>query len=364
MTSAPPILVMGATGKTGAAVVAELRRRDVTVRAMVRRRDERSERLERGGAEVCVADAFDPSGVEAALRGVRRVYYCPPWHPHMLQSAVVLATVAPAVGVEAIVGLSQWLASPNHPSLASRQNWLVDQLFDQLPGIAHVTISPGFFADNYLALIGFAAQLGVFPMPLGAGRNAPPSNEDIARVVVAALLDPDRHAGKTYRPTGPALLAAADIARSLTVVLGRRVRHIEMPRWMFGKALRVMGPRFGIDGFQQTGLRHYLDEHAQGAFEAGGVTDHVARLTGAAAEDFTTIARRYAAQPGARRSMRNLLGALVDFARIGVTPALDLDGFVAQQQHPSVSRPVLAANSSAWREERNWIVSHAVRTPG
>jgi NAD(P)H dehydrogenase (quinone) len=53
----------------------------------------------------------------------------------------------------------------------------------------------------------FAAHLGVFPLPVAGGRrNAPPSVDDIARVAVAALLDPERHAGKSYRPTGPKLL--------------------------------------------------------------------------------------------------------------------------------------------------------------
>lgn len=47
----PKILVTGATGKTGAAIVADLLRREVPVRAVVRTRDARSERLQRAGAE-------------------------------------------------------------------------------------------------------------------------------------------------------------------------------------------------------------------------------------------------------------------------------------------------------------------------
>ncbi|MEQ1564174.1 MAG: NmrA family NAD(P)-binding protein [Myxococcota bacterium] len=355
----PLVLVMGATGKTGGAVAAQLRSRGVAVRAMVRRRDGRVADLERLGAEIVEADAFDPRAVGEVLRGVQRVYYCPPWHPHMLQSAVVLATAVRRSDVQVVVGLSQWLASSHHPSLATRQNWLADHLFDQLPGVAHATISPGFFADNYLSLIGFASQLGVFPMPLGAGRNAPPSNEDIARVAVAALLDPQRHAGNTYRPTGPALLSGPDMAQILGEVLGRRVRHVEMPRWMFAKALRVMGPRFGLDAFQQTGLRHYLDEHALGAFERGAPTDHVERVAGVPAEDFATIARRYAARPEVKRTVGNFLSAVVDFLRIGVTPALDLDRVVASQAHPPVVGPVLAAESAVWADERDAITHSA-----
>lgn len=113
--SEPLILVTGATGKTGAAVVAHLRARDARVRALVRRPDARSARLQELGAEVAVADLFDPTQVAAALHGVSRLYYLPPWHPYMIQSAVVFATAARRAGVKAVVGLSQWLANPDHP---------------------------------------------------------------------------------------------------------------------------------------------------------------------------------------------------------------------------------------------------------
>ncbi len=76
-----------------------------------------------------------------------------------------------------------------------------------------------------MAGLGLAAQLGLFTMPLGHGRNAPPSNEDIARVVAGALADPTAYAGRSYRPTGPALLDPDEIAAVFGRVLGRRVRY-------------------------------------------------------------------------------------------------------------------------------------------
>src|SRR5262249_51132728 len=84
----------------------------------------------------------------------------------------------------AAVGLSQWLAGPNHPALMSRQLWLIDRMFAALPRIAHTVVNPGFFADSpYLEMMPFAAHLGVFPLPVaGESLNAPPSVDDIARV--------------------------------------------------------------------------------------------------------------------------------------------------------------------------------------
>jgi len=363
--SAPLILVTGATGKTGSAVVEQLRHKNARVRALVRARDRRSERLRGLGAEVVIADMFDPAQVEAAMRGVSRAYYLPPWHPFMVQSAVVFATAARRARVEAIVGLSQWLASPSHPSLATRQNWLVEQVFDLVPQAAHITVNPGFFADNYLAgLTGLAAQLGILPMPAGHGRDASPSNEDIARVVVGTLLDPARHAGRSYRPTGPRLLSADDMAAALGDALGRKVRHVEVPVWMFMKALRVMGPRVGIDRFQQSGLRYYYEEHKRGSWERGAPTTHVRDVAGVEPEDFGTIARRYAARPDTRRTARNLVRALRDVTLIGLTPAPRLDRFERLQQFPQPPTPELAANSAQWAREHAIVGApqHAHRT--
>ena len=68
----PTILVTGATGNTGGAVVSEFLHRGVPVRAMVRSRDARSAALQARGAEVVVADIFDPDQLVAAMHGVQR----------------------------------------------------------------------------------------------------------------------------------------------------------------------------------------------------------------------------------------------------------------------------------------------------
>ena len=185
----PRIIVTGATGKTGSVVVTELLKAGYPVRALVHREDGRSARLKAQGAEIAVADMSDVERVANALKDVQRAYYCPPMDPYMIQGAAAFAVAAKEARLEHIVGMTQWLASPSHPSLMTRQHWLVDRLFSAIPGVAHTIIKPGFFADDYLVTIGASAQLGIFPWMFGNSRNAPPSNEDIARVAVAALME-------------------------------------------------------------------------------------------------------------------------------------------------------------------------------
>jgi NAD(P)H dehydrogenase (quinone) len=345
------VLVTGATGRVGGAVAAQLLERGVPTRALVHRDDARSARLRALGAETVVADMFDVQQVQAAVDGADRLFFNLPYHPHGLDSTVTFAVAARRAGVEAVVALGQWLASPEHPSLMTRHHWLSDRLFQLLPDTAHIAVDPGFFADNYLQVLPIAAQLGVLPMPTGARRNAPPSNEDISRVVVGALLDPHRHDGRAYRPTGPKLLSGTDIADAVGEALGRQVRHIDIPPWMFMRAVRVGAKRLGADMFFESGLRHYVPENALGTWEVGGPTTHVRDVAGVEPEDFLTIARRYVNAADTRRTAGNILREIGGLMLTGFVPMHRLDKFDRRQQHPQPAHPRYSGESVVWRDE-------------
>lgn len=345
----PRIIVTGATGKTGGVVVAEMLKAGYPVRAMVHREDGRSARLKALGAEIVVADMSDAERIFDALRDVQRAYYCPPIDPYMIQGAVAFVTAAKEARVEQVVGLTQWLASPSHPALVTRQHWLVDQLFAMIPGVAHTIVAPGFFADAYLLPIGLAAHLGVVPWMFGNSRNAPPSNEDIARVGVAALMDPARHAGKLYRPTGPQLLGAEDMAKAIGRAVGRSVMVLPTPVWLFLKSARMIGVPTDV----LRNLRYYVEDHRRGAFELGAPTTDVLDVTGRPPEDFETIARRYAALPENRRDFGNWLRQFAQFMIAPLSPGLNTDRYDRELRCPFPSVPQFAPDSKMWRREHN-----------
>ena len=142
--------------------------------------------------------------------------------------------------VEVVVVLSQWLTDPAHRSLHASEKWLSSRVFEWAP-VDTVTVNPGWFADNYMAALEPIAQFGIMAMPLGEGLNAPPSNEDVARVIAGALANPEPHIGKSYRPTGPRLLSPEDIAATYSKVLGRQVRYQNAPLGLFLKVARALG---------------------------------------------------------------------------------------------------------------------------
>ncbi len=345
--SKPRILVTGATGKTGAAVVAQLRAKDVAVRAAVHKLDARSHALHDLGAEVVVCDLYDPDQLVAAATGTQRAYYCPPVQPYMIQSAVAFSIAAQEAKLESIVALTQWLASPAHPALLTRQHWLVDALFSMVPGVAHTIVNPGIFAEPLMMMLPGAANLGTFPNPFGQGRLAPVSNEDMARVVVGSLLDPARHAGKTYHPTGPTVLSVDEMVAIIGRVVGRKVTAMPVSPTMFNKALKSLG----TPPFEVAITHHYAEEVRRGTFEHGSPSEDLFLVAGTRGEDFETIVRRYAVSPKVQRSFGNQVRAVLDFVRLLMTRPYDLEGYVAQQGQPRPPHPELALESKTWRRE-------------
>ena len=344
----PKILVTGATGRTGAAVLSELLKGGYAVRAMVRREDARAAALRAKGVDIAVAEITDMERVLAAMRGVQRAYWLPPYDPAMLTGAAVFATAAREARLEAIVSLSQWLATPAHPAFLTRQHWLADHLFAMLPDVALTIVNPGFFADSpYLSTIGLAAHLGVMPWMFGDSRTAPPSVDDIGRVAAAALMNPERHAGRTYRPTGPTLLSGEDMAGVLSRVFSRTVRLVPTPLWLFVKAAYLYGEPLALLG----SMGHYIEEHRRGAFAIGAPTDDVARVTGLPAESFEAVARRLAALPENRRSASRTLLELARFMWLPFASVPNALRYVRGLHMAAPAAPQYSGESAVWKRE-------------
>lgn len=343
----PKILVTSAAGRTGFATVFELLDKGYPVRAFVRSRDARAQALEKAGAELVFGDLFDFQDLRAALVGVQRAYYCPPFAPNLLQGALLFALAAEEARLEVVALMSQWHPHPSDPSITTREHWIANQLYRWMPSVDVIHINPGLFAFMYMLGLPAIVHMGMLMAPFGEGRNAPPSNEDIARVVAGVLANPGPHIGKSYRPTGPELLSPQDIAGILTSVVGRTVKYQDSSIRMFSKAARALG----FADFEISQVRHYADALRHGAFEVGAPTDHVEIVTGQKPESFESVARRYLADPSLihpRLTNGGKLKAMAFVARMMLARVPDYDRWERDRGHPVLNAPVVATDSGPW----------------
>ncbi len=345
----PKILVTSAAGRTGSAAVLQLLKRGFPVRAFVRRRDGRSQILEQAGAEIMVGDLFDLRDLRKALHGVQRAYHCPPFAANLLNGAMLFAIAAEEAKLEVVALMSGWNPHPTHPSIVTREHWIANQLYRWMPSVDVIHVNPGVFAFLYLLGLPAIVHLGMLVVPFGDGRNAPPSNEDIARVVAGVLANPGPHIGKSYRPTGPELLSPHEIAGTLTNVTGRNVKYKDSSMKMFSKAAKALG----ASEFEIAQMRYYAEEVRHGAFEVGAPTDHVELVTGRKPEPFESIARRYLDNPSLihpRFSKGGKLAALAFMFRMLLSRVPDFDQWERDKGFPVLKEPVLAHESEEWRE--------------
>ena len=153
MSTVHPILVTGAAGRVGGvggAVVEALRRRDLPVRALVHREDERASTLRATGAEVVVADLTRPGDVLRALAGCKRMYFGMSVSAPYLEATVATAASARQHGdLEVFVNMSQMTVSEmsltaTTDSPQHRQGWLAEQALNW-SGLPVVHVRPTVF---------------------------------------------------------------------------------------------------------------------------------------------------------------------------------------------------------------------------
>lgn len=282
----PLTLVMGATGKTGAPVVEQLFERGFPVRAMVRRVDERSDRLAELGAETAIGDFHDLKSLREIMRDVKQIYFCYPPADRLVEATTNVAIAARDAGIEALVNMSQISALEQSKSPLAYQHWQSEQIFDWA-GIGASHIRPTFFAEDMFLFTGASiAAEGKMYLPFGDNKHAPVAAEDIARVVVGMLENPQKYVDERLILTGPKDLTMAEAAQIFSNELGRSVEYVDLPveSW---KNILVSLP--GFDKFLASHLAAVAVDHQNGIFSAE--TDVVSRIGGQAPQSLAEFIR-------------------------------------------------------------------------
>ena len=124
----PTILITGATGTTGSTAINTLLELKVRVRALVHKKDARSEQLRTQGVEIVEGDLSDFDSVSAALKGITGAYFMYPIQvPGILEGTAIFAQAAIEEGVGLTVNMSQIAARKVAKSHASQDHWIAER---------------------------------------------------------------------------------------------------------------------------------------------------------------------------------------------------------------------------------------------
>lgn len=251
------ILVTGAAGKTGRAVIRALAAKGQRVRALVHRDAQRNPVESLGAQEVIVGDMHEESTLRAAAQGARAVYHvCPNIHPDELLIGRVAIAAARAVGVERFVFHSvlhpQIQAMPHHWNklhveealLESQMPYTILQPSNYMQNVL-AGLLPSDYRQNVLAGWRMIVESGVYMVPYSV-KSGTRTNmvdlEDVAHAASVVLTEPG-HLGATYELAGPDILTQTEIAQILGKHLKRQVRVEEqsVEAWMRNAKVVGMG---------------------------------------------------------------------------------------------------------------------------
>ncbi|MFF5827270.1 NAD(P)H-binding protein [Streptomyces bacillaris] len=273
------ILVTGATGNTGSALVTELQTSGAgPLRGLTR--DPARATFPEGG-EAVAGDLTRTDSLEPVLEGVRSLFLVSRMGPDadILDAAV-------RAGVEHVVLVSS-ITVQTHPHLGpAGENSAVERLLKD-SGMAWTILRPTQFASNALWWAETIRKRKTVRAPY-ADTGLPTIHPgDIASVARVALTEPG-HRGQTYALTGPEKITARQQVETIATVLGREVPFTEISRQ---EAHREMAGFLG-------------DEAADAVLDLTGgdvtnellmVRDTVFRITGSPARTFHQWATESAA---------------------------------------------------------------------
>src|SRR3954454_19855447 len=205
------ILVTGANGRPGSAVIREFARQNHPVRALVRDPAKADALRALPGVEVVYGDMLEPETLESALAGVKRVLMISSAGPQMLETQCTFIDAARAAGVEHLVKFSGKDSVDGFDPERFRSSRSHEQIQRYLlaSGMPWTVLRPSQFMQVYFEEVPDIAAHGELRLPLGATTMAPIDIDDIARIAYAALTTPG-HEGKTYPMTGPEALTMDD----------------------------------------------------------------------------------------------------------------------------------------------------------
>jgi uncharacterized protein YbjT (DUF2867 family) len=253
------LLLTGATGLVGSALLPRLLADGTEVRCLVR--DPRRLGAQRVRVQIALGDLTDPPSFRNALRGVQTVVHLAASirdQPHgSIEELNGIATwrmveAAERQGVERFVFFSALGASSHHRTRLLRAKALAEQAVSEA-GLASIVFAPSIVyapGDPWLTLLERLALLPLMPVS-GSGRAVfqPIWAEDVADCVVAALRDERAATHSRYELAGPETLSHNEMVRTLLRSLNRTRPLVHVPTPIVSRSLRVLERLAGPSAF-------------------------------------------------------------------------------------------------------------------
>lgn len=223
------ILITGAAGKTGKAILHVLTRRGTPVRAFVHTQQQRYDLKQFGVSNVMVGDLRNTDSLKEAMQGISKIYYiCPNITPDEVAIGQNLIDLAINNGVSRFV-----YHSVLHPQVeAMPHHWqkmrMEEKLFES--GLEFTILQPCAYMQNILQNWKSIVDDGIYAVPYAtSARISIIDLEDVAEVA-ANVLTQLNHNNAIYELAGPQPLSQDEVAEVYAAALEKPVKAVSLDR--------------------------------------------------------------------------------------------------------------------------------------
>lgn len=252
------IVVSGAAGKTGLAVIGELAAQGEVVRAFVKNQAQAQRTRAAGAAEVIAGDMGDLADWQRAMEGARAAYHIGPnMHEAEQQYGFNAVQAAQKAQLEQFVYHSvlhpQTEAMPHHWHKLRVEERLLES------GLPFTILRPAAYMQNISGGWQSMIEEGVYRVPYPVTtRLSLVHLADVAEVAARVLTEPD-HVGATYELVGTAPLKQTEVAAQIAAALGRPVEAQAISRELWREQAEASGmARYSIESLLKM-FHYYAD---------------------------------------------------------------------------------------------------------
>jgi NAD(P)H dehydrogenase (quinone) len=226
------ILVTGAAGKTGLAVIKALAGKKLSVRALIRKETQRDDVMKAGASETVLGNLTFADDLLEAVHGISGLYHIPPnVHPQEWEMGKLLIDAARGAGIGHFVYHSvlhpQLEAMPHHWRKLRVEEYLIES------GVPFTILQPAVYMQNIIPALPEIKQTGAYLTPYPVKTTLSLVDlEDLAEAAALVVGNPD-HQGAIYELVGTGAMSQRDIAAVLSEILFKPIQaqQISIAYW-------------------------------------------------------------------------------------------------------------------------------------
>ena len=261
------ILVTGATGQLGRAVVNELLQKlSASDIAVLVRTPEKAVDLKAKGVTIIKGDYTDYASLAAAFRDVDKLYFVSSsdvMDRFGQHENVVKAAVEAGVGHIIVTSVQRKSEDGTSPvAFIADAHWKTDDLVSQ-SGLTYTILKHGLYTDALPMFMGDKVmETGTIFLPAANGKTAFASRNDLA-IAGAIILTTRGHENKVYEFGGPVSYSFHDVADMLSELSGKSIQYISPSAEVYAEQLKS----YGVADEMIQGAASFCEAIAQGEFD-------------------------------------------------------------------------------------------------